>query len=336
MRKLPSAFLYFLVVTVLFTFVMTASAHPGKTDSNGGHWDSETGEYHYHHGYPAHDHYDADGDGTIDCPYDFDDQTNHSSGSNGSGTSAPTKSSREDTIVELWIVCVMALVFAVAITFMFFYIASKNNAIKDLHNKHKQEVDEQTKCIQRNLMCLNSDIIEKYGNSYLYQICGAPNGDYLGEDNLPTTYDTFQHAWGEKYTFYLSSQCYSRTKRIHRLSCRHASPQHPVNAYRVNRSLYDYEPCRICKPSVPDTAWVDKYLKYKAFFTKYEISVPQDSVKQEIDKDPYLGTVTRDMLENYALELGVSATVAFAIINQKRKSLGIEPLSREEFHCFLD
>lgn len=59
---------------------LTAYAHQGKTDSNGGHIDHSTGDYHYHHGYTAHAHFDIDGDGTIDCPYNFDDQTDHSSG----------------------------------------------------------------------------------------------------------------------------------------------------------------------------------------------------------------------------------------------------------------
>ena len=59
---------------------ITASAHPGRTDANGGHWDNSTGEYHYHHGYSAHDHYDMNGDGVIDCPYDFVDRTGSNSG----------------------------------------------------------------------------------------------------------------------------------------------------------------------------------------------------------------------------------------------------------------
>ena len=40
-----------------------AYAHPGRTDSQGGHTDRTTGEYHFHHGYPAHQHEDRDGDG---------------------------------------------------------------------------------------------------------------------------------------------------------------------------------------------------------------------------------------------------------------------------------
>lgn len=82
LRKLLALFLALLL---LVSFTVPASAHKGRTDSNGGHRDSATGEYHYHHGYPAHSHYDMDGDGDIDCPYDFDDQTNHNS-SNSTGS----------------------------------------------------------------------------------------------------------------------------------------------------------------------------------------------------------------------------------------------------------
>lgn len=64
-------------------FAIFASAHPGKTDSYGGHYDHSTGGYHYHHGYSAHNHYDMDGDGDIDCPFNFDDKTNHNDSYNG-------------------------------------------------------------------------------------------------------------------------------------------------------------------------------------------------------------------------------------------------------------
>lgn len=46
-----------------------AFAHPGRTDANGGHTDHSTGEYHYHHGEPAHQHTDTNGDGILECPY---------------------------------------------------------------------------------------------------------------------------------------------------------------------------------------------------------------------------------------------------------------------------
>lgn len=73
---------FFLSVLVLLLLSLPVAAHSGGTDSNGGHYDRSTGKYHYHHGYPAHQHTNGI------CPYDFDDQTRESSGASGmaSGT----------------------------------------------------------------------------------------------------------------------------------------------------------------------------------------------------------------------------------------------------------
>lgn len=99
MRKTICAF----CVCVMLTYIpCLAFAHPGKTDSNGGHTNHSTGEYHYHHGYEAHSHYDMDGDGDKDCPFEFKNNTNNStstnsgnktSGSNNTNTGSGAKSS---------------------------------------------------------------------------------------------------------------------------------------------------------------------------------------------------------------------------------------------------
>lgn len=70
MRKFVPLFLL-----LLLCFPAVSAAHPGRTDADGGHYDRSTGEYHYHHGYPAHQHTDGI------CPYDYDDQTGSNSGS---------------------------------------------------------------------------------------------------------------------------------------------------------------------------------------------------------------------------------------------------------------
>lgn len=73
-----------VLLLLLFCFLIpvTASAHAGRTDSNGGHTDHSTGEYHFHHGHPAHQHTDGV------CPYDFDDRTGENSGSSSGGGNA--------------------------------------------------------------------------------------------------------------------------------------------------------------------------------------------------------------------------------------------------------
>lgn len=48
--------LCFVLVALLVAVPSVSLAHSGRTDSNGGHYNRSTGEYHYHHGYPEHDH----------------------------------------------------------------------------------------------------------------------------------------------------------------------------------------------------------------------------------------------------------------------------------------
>lgn len=72
----------------LLIFVLPASAHGGETDANGGHFNSATGEYHYHHGFPAHQHEDGI------CAYAFDDQTDR--GSHASVSSNAVRATSQD------------------------------------------------------------------------------------------------------------------------------------------------------------------------------------------------------------------------------------------------
>ena len=69
MKKLHSFIAFLLLAALLLSIV--SFAHPGRTDSKGGHHDGNS--YHYHHGYPPHKHTNGE------CPYNFDDQTKHES-----------------------------------------------------------------------------------------------------------------------------------------------------------------------------------------------------------------------------------------------------------------
>ena len=74
MKKRKRIILLLLVIVLSVCFIpMSASAHSGKTDSAGGHHDTATGEYHYHHGHPAHDHKNGV------CPYGDYEDTDYSS-----------------------------------------------------------------------------------------------------------------------------------------------------------------------------------------------------------------------------------------------------------------
>ena len=87
MRKL---LLVISIFILLASVVLGVNAHPGRTDGSGGHYNRNTGEYHYHHGYSEHSHYDMDGDGVKDCPYNFKDTTEHKTESNSASKDSKT------------------------------------------------------------------------------------------------------------------------------------------------------------------------------------------------------------------------------------------------------
>lgn len=86
-----------LIVSILMlSLTLVVYAHSGRTDSSGGHIDKSTGKYHYHHGYPAHSHYDINGDGFKDCPYTYTKKPNHSNNNNTNKDNNNTDSTIED------------------------------------------------------------------------------------------------------------------------------------------------------------------------------------------------------------------------------------------------
>lgn len=108
-----------LVPLLALVCLSVVFAHPGKTDADGGHYNRSTGEYHFHHGYPEHQHPNGE------CPYDFDDQTGINSGSPSTGSSSnlppvqrsysseksANTSSESDVMATLVSIVVPALVF---------------------------------------------------------------------------------------------------------------------------------------------------------------------------------------------------------------------------------
>lgn len=73
----------FALILLLLLACQIALAHPGNTDSKGGHTNRSTGEYHYHHGYPEHQHNNGE------CPY---------ATPKPSAKPKPTESSKKSTV----------------------------------------------------------------------------------------------------------------------------------------------------------------------------------------------------------------------------------------------
>lgn len=355
-------------------FVLTASAHTGRTDSNGGHYDRSTGEYHYHHGYPAHDHYDMDGDEIVDCPYDFDDRTGENSGSSSgssggnAGIDAWEKYKRENpdlfsqsavtkptqppiaftekpergldtaivqvlseggvAIVEAWKVCALIAFFCVIFTIMCFIIREQSKEKQKQKIQFEKDIQKERTQFGKYMEELNDELIRRYGTSYLYKFCDSPPGDYVGSDGLPTSQLTYDYKWGRKYTFYLGGYpTYNR--KYHKPSCRYADHDFPINALSIKHNGYNnYSPCEICKPSLPDTEWVNRFLRCKAFLREYKVSVQQELPTIDQNKNPHLGNITLEYLEYEAIAMGIPVKLALDIINAERAVFGADPVDK--------
>ena len=165
MKKLITVF---LVVLFLFSSALLALAHPGNTDIRGGHRDSDTGIYHYHHGYPAHQHPNGE------CPYNFEDKSS-SYGSNSSNdfysttessaartTAKTTKpTDKESDNMSFWIVLLTLLLIG-----SFIYILCLKDDIKKLRNKLENEYKETQKLKEK--LNKKKKEIDKYTDELIY------------------------------------------------------------------------------------------------------------------------------------------------------------------------
>ena len=260
-RIILLAFVLLLAIAVLSGI---AAAHSGRTDSNGGHTDSSTGEYHYHHGYPAHQHEDLDGAGQLECPYEFVDQTGENSGSSSGSSSSSVKTS-ETAIKEVTVYRTPVWAY---ISFGVLGIIATWSAISASDSKRAlAAADEEFDEIGRDLdaLCIG---LSQNDERWLLRISGAGPHDSTGWNGLPQD--------GDKYIFYASTA--NTHKRLsvkyHRRNCRYAAGLMCVNAVEIKKQSTIYTPCAVCNPVLPDTAWFEKYSRYKSFLDKYRKDDP--------------------------------------------------------------
>lgn len=136
-----------MLFLILLSLALPVLAHSGRTDSSGGHYNRSTGEYHYHHGYSAHQHPDGV------CPYRVSATPKPTvrpierveravtSTSASSSTTVKNSSSNQsknggvDTFVSIIIV---GSLFAIAL----FVISSLRTTIKNLEKELRESRDE--------------------------------------------------------------------------------------------------------------------------------------------------------------------------------------------------
>lgn len=153
------------MLIALSILVCPSYAHSGRTDSNGGHHVAGTNEYHYHHGYPAHQHENGI------CPY--------------------AKSSNQGLDTFLFVPLGLLLTLAPHLVFFLFsYVKMK---IEDKRSKREYE-EKRNYYLNLYASKTRRDIAIE---------CGMPTDTEIGPDGLPKQVD--MDDWGPMYTFFVSA-----------------------------------------------------------------------------------------------------------------------------------
>ncbi len=230
-----------------------ALAHPGRTDAKGGHYDRSTGEYHFHHGYPAHQHINGE------CPYDLDDRTGDASGGS-SGTGQGNRPADKDPLQWEDVGAYLVLLFCGLVFFMVVFEPDQRKSKKPSVHAPAPLPPPTPK---------QDGAAERYRAIYegksVRELADVPGWAYFDERDLPHTlicegeedpFEVFVTSSGSSY---------------HRRGCRLAGNARPVNicvASSMGRCA-----CKVCQPMQEIPAFVGKFREIRKIQRKYQIDM---------------------------------------------------------------
>lgn len=270
-----------VILALVLSLSATAIAHPGRTDDRGGHYDHDTGQYHYHHGYEAHQH-----TGGI-CPFDFDDRTGESSGSSPSSSSAtdpdwtPTFSAKEkktsifDTLVFIFMklpVMILGSLYLGWCTYClisFLVIDPIRDKAKAEKERLAREALDKNQRIEEQRRAKHQKIHDQYSRKTRTEIaksCGMPDGFYIDENDF--VHELNSEGTLDRCTVYVTS--YGSVYHRHQHCGEHyLYPHNIVQVRHLNT-------CRYCAPDRFDLQWYDNYLEVLSLMRKHGIEPAPD------------------------------------------------------------
>ena len=180
-------YIVIMVILMLIQVPLNIFAHSGRTDSSGGHYNRSTGEYHYHHGYKAHQHIDGI------CPYDNDNKEKSDSSENIKNDVVISTEKEENNFLEK--ICGIFIGFWWIIIPL---VAGVYNYIKEKFMENKKNTQNNT--IKENSATLfdkkeenvKNNINQSSNNKYICPRCGGrlsikhgKYGAFIGCQNYP-------------------------------------------------------------------------------------------------------------------------------------------------------
>lgn len=260
---------FFLLFSIFVLSCSLAFAHPGDTDANGGHYDRSTGEYHYHHGYSAHQHTNGV------CPYDFDDKTGQNSGtpSTKKHTTAPRVTSTPRPSSTKSKSSFIKNLFSNPFTYIIGGIIISFCVISITASMEKKERERKEELARIAFEKEKQELRVFYSSHTLREVCSIPDNIVIRKE-LYYRHETFVPyerdipdgcTYGASIDVYLSTNCY------HKKTCYHVRHRHAENAYIIPRNYFSA--CGLCKPPpLPSMTWYKSLHQHVSKCEKYGIT----------------------------------------------------------------
>ena len=240
--------LFLILITLL---IVSASAHSGRTDANGGHWDRKNGTYHYHSG--PHAGQSSSSSSTYVPPATIKPTPTRTPAPTPTPTPIVSETPEPDSennpsLFETLFVFIFSGGFLLVPFFIF--------VLYSIWLYIYSPFDDYIYCAER----LKDGIKEMFRLKRLVSSDAKPQipeAYEIGPDNLPK--DKGSSGWGDTFTLY-----YTRhgSKLHSKLGCCGASI--PKHIYACIKSVFKYSLCSKCCKSykIPDMKWYQDYLEY--------------------------------------------------------------------------
>ena len=242
------------MLSLLISLVCIASvfAHPGRTDSNGGHWDRKNGTYHFHTGEYAGRSSSGSSSNSKYVPFEppYEPPTDN----------PYRKDNSKDKSISVFEVFLNIVGCAVALLFGVVTITSLCGVIYEIFLSNHMP--------KYKIGCLVEKITEYQNRQQeIINICvellfleseiNIPDSYEIGTDDLPKEKNSVSK-WGSSFTLYKTN----KGKKLHRkYNCCFATK--PVHIYWYqNRCDFSDSLCRKCASTytIPDLSWYKEYL----------------------------------------------------------------------------
>lgn len=245
--------LFLLIISIIIAVSTIVFAHPGRTDSNGGHWDRSTGTYHFHTGeYAGRNSSGSSNSEHIPFfpPYEPSEKINVFEDEHEEEYEYKDET-KDDGSFIIPLIFVLLFYFSPFIVSIFMVICDFIREHLPKHNLGEYE------------KVLNAVSSIKQEVSELQALTKAspvqiPEGFEIGSDNLPK--EKGSASWGKTFTLYTS---YNGKKLHSKYRCNNAVLRKHV--YKLGR-IHNENLCKICAwgYNVPDLSWYDAYLKQQS------------------------------------------------------------------------